>query len=371
MNNKKTQKNNMNNNIKRKPVLLSEQERKELKDRFCETFKNKYSHLLNPYPFGVRPTRSSIKPAFADAHNPLSLKNVDLKQKQMSKILIDPLRKSVICGTCISDSSLSINPGYRNARIQNRHSTRQQEWFFWKWLVCLRPFNKGESSITLQNPDGKQLKSFLRSNENFLGKLKISSGATEELTNLFSVLASKPVELLYQQRNKKTRIIISRSWLNHMTNYFLMTIWLDDGSLYNRNRGCICWDSTPRQEQKVFVDYLKSVWNVNAYVGYADKSKTSSRVYFKNTEDLLDFLRIIAPIIPIDEMLYKIQFVPVNNIDLLQRWASEVTKLVKPEFRESMANFYSNIIENYNELNKKYSADLTLTQFNSEDDIVQ
>ena len=40
-------------------------------------------------------------------------------------------------------------------------------------------------------------------------------------------------------------------------------------------------------------------------------------------------------------------FVPINNTDLLQRWASEVSELVLPEFRQYVKDEYQNIIDNY------------------------
>jgi hypothetical protein len=71
------------------------------------------------------------------------------------------------------------------------------------------------------------------------------------------------------------------------------------------------------------------------------------RIYIKDQESLLKLLRIIAPIIPVEEMLYKVMFVPKNNFGLLQRWASEVTELVIPEFRNYVSEEYSKIIADY------------------------
>ena len=148
---------------------------------------------------------------------PQSLQSVDLSNKRLAKIGISPIEIGVLCGTCISDSTLKIHSGYANARIQNRHSTRQADWFFWKWLYCLKNYNHGVSSITFQEPDGYHVAAALASAgaDETLGKLKISSKACKELTALHTIMCDS-------RQNK----IIKRSWLNHQSNYFLMTVWL-------------------------------------------------------------------------------------------------------------------------------------------------
>lgn len=281
---------------------------------------------------------------------PPSLEKVDISNKQMSKVPITDLKKSVLCGTCLGDSSLRIQPKYKNARIQCRHSSRQAAWFFWKWTFCLKEYITEPESIQFQNPDGYQEKSIEKAGD-YLGKLKVVTKAHPNLTALHSIIC------------KKNRETIERSWLNHMTDYFLMTVWLDDGSLFNKRQGVICLDSSPLDQQKVLVDYLKTVWGIDSYCSDM-KMKMSNgqqlyRIKIKDINSLLKLLRIVAPIIPVKEMLYKIMFVPFNDTDLLKRWASEVLELVLPEFREYIKEEYRLIIANYD--NKQ----------NSEDDIVQ
>lgn len=265
-----------------------------------------------------------------------SLKTLDLSNKQLSKISLKDIQKSVLCGTCLADSSLRIQARYKNARIMNRHSTRQASWFFWKWTVCLKEYINDIESIQYQYPDGYQ-KSSLEKEGECLGKLKVSTKCHPNLTALHSIICEK---------NRET---IKRSWLNHMTDYFLMTIWLDDGSLYNKRQGVICLDSTPLDQQKVFVDYLKVVWGIDCFCKNTGKKlKTgefSYRIYLKDQENLLKLLRIVAPIIPVKEMLYKIMFVPLNDPDLLQRWASEVYDLVLPEFQDYVKEKYKEILK--------------------------
>nr|ALO21703.1 putative LAGLIDADG homing endonuclease [Stephanosphaera pluvialis] len=285
----------------------------------------------------------------------------------MAKLPIDSLRKSVLCGTCLTDSSLRIAKNYANARIQCRHSSRQASWFFWKWAVCLKDYIKGDTSFVFNNADGYQAKSIEKEGEilspfrgggvnpptrkgeipeapvpegtgaSGIGKLSVATKALPALTALHSIFT------------KNNKDYVSRSWLNHMNDYFLMVVWLDDGSLSKSRQGYICLDSTPKNQQQVFVDYLKTVWEIEAYVVDTKLKMRNGeqryRIAIKNQESLLRLLRIVAPIIPVKEMLYKIMFVPFNNSDLLQRWASEVSILVLPEFRSYIRDEYQAIIK--------------------------
>lgn len=255
--------------------------------------------------------------------------------KQMAQISIPPIQKSVLCGTCVGDSSLKIQTGYKNARIQCRHSIHQASWFFWKWLVCLKEYSNGFDSICLQNPDGKQNPK--AKNQNF-GKLKITTHARSDLTQLYD-------NLCYQNK-----LVIKRKWLNHMNNYFLMTLWLDDGSLYNKRQGVFCLDSTPYHQQIVLSKYFKKVWGIECYVKQTIRQRSNGqmghRLYISNQQSLLKLLRLIAPIIPVREMLYKILFVPKNNIDLLERWTSEIVDLVHVDFRDQVKKHYDQIMAN-------------------------
>lgn len=185
---------------------------------------------------------------------PKKLMYVDLKKKQLAQIQMTPIEKSVICGTCLGDSSLKRNKGYKNVRIQCRHSTKQAAWFFWKWVICLKNYSNGLPSVIFQQPDGKQLNIKKQTKLKPFGKLKIATFATENLTLLHSILC------------KKNKIHIQRKWLNLMNNYFLMTLWLDDGSLYNKRQGVFCIDSIPLNEQKILSIYLKKVWGVECVV---------------------------------------------------------------------------------------------------------
>lgn len=275
---------------------------------------------------------------------PPSLEKVDLSNKQMAQINFNPITKGVLCGTIFGDSSLQINQGYANARVQNRHSSRQSDWFLWKWLVPLAQFNNGASSIVFQNSDGYQADAVPEEGE-ILGKLKIATKVDEKLTAL--------IPLLKPQGFKK----FERSWLNHMNNYFLMTLWLDDGSLFNGTQGVFCLESFTEEQQQVFRKYMKSVWSVN--LTFRPASETDKhravrmlqnipqplRLHFTTSGDLQKFLLIIAPIVPVESMLYKLYFNPSNNMSELQRWASELESKVNPRFKVTVNAYYSNIIK--------------------------
>jgi LAGLIDADG DNA endonuclease family len=279
------------------------------------------------------------------------LTNVNLSNKQMSQVPIDEITKSVLCGTILGDSSFRIDKGYANARFQSRHSTKQFTWFTWKSLVILKDFTNRDA-VLFQEQDGYQLSTTCfksgfypdqaqaklelnRYAENILGKLKIASIADPKLTVLHKLICVN---------NRKK---IQRFWLNHMNNYFLMTVWLDDGSLMNRRQGLISFNSAPIDEQNVFREYLLSVWGIETSLQDTGKIMTNGqancRISIKNIESLLTLLRLVAPVIPVHEMLYKVYFVPENNPSLLQRWRTELKGLVRPEFAAYVDNYYDSV----------------------------
>lgn len=276
--------------------------------------------------------KSSLK--FPEPTNPKTLENVDLSKKEMAQLELDPITKSVLCGTILSDTSFKIDQGYANARFQVRQSTRQFTWFTWKYFVILKEFCN-ETGVIFSPPDGYQAKSSLQPGEEVLGKLKLASKAHVTLTKLHKMICVN---------NRKT---VQRFWLNHMNNYFLMTIWLDDGSLYNKRQGVICFNAMPINEQKIFREYLFNVWGIET--SFQDtgllmaNGEQNMRISINNQESLLKFLRLVAPLIPVREMLYKVCFVPKGNPSLLERWKTELIGLVKPEFVADIEKYYANI----------------------------
>lgn len=284
------------------------------------------------------------------AEPPPSLEKVALQDKRMAQVDLHPITKSVLCGTIFGDSSMAKNNKYKNARVQNRHSSRQAEWFFWKWAVACDDCSNGLSSMTFQNPDGKQLDAPRKPGEK-LGKLKITTTVYEPIMDLYKILCPSG----YKE--------FGRSWLNHMNNYFLMTLWLDDGSLPNpkepgkvRNQGVLCTEGFRVEQQKILKEYMKTVWGVNMTLRAASETEeakeirkvdaipTPMRLHFSSPEDLRKFLLIIAPVLPVESMLYKLYFEPSNDVSELQRWASELESKVNPKFKGTVIAYYSNLI---------------------------
>lgn len=258
--------------------------------------------------------------------------NVQLDQKAIGQIVIDPNILSVICGTIFGDGSIAQDKGFANARVQFRHSTRQTPWFLWKALV---PFKKfvNETSIQMQAPDGFQKKAQRLPGE-CLGKLKVVTKVDTVFTKLLPILIVD---------GKKT---IQRSWLNYMTPWFLVTLWLDDGSLTAGAReGNISINSSSVAEAKTLVDYLRVVWGVECKVQQYPSRRTASNpkapdITFIDLDNLEKFLRIVAPLIPVKSMLYKVCLNPLDPVRL-QRWTSELKTLVRPDWHDELDKIYS------------------------------
>lgn len=267
--------------------------------------------------------------------------SLDLSQSRITKLNLNPLILSVLCGTVLGDASLSIQKGYINARFQYRHSTRQTEWFMWKTLgplncfVLHNPSGAGSAladpgnnlnSIQFQIPDGHQEKSSPIGGE-CLGKLKVSSLTSTILTSLHQIIS------------KNNKICIERHWLNHMNAYFLMTLWLDDGSLLNKRQGYFCLYSTPESELIILANYIKSVWHIDCTVQRVPSKKNSFHIAIKDQDNLYKLMQVIAPLIPVKTMLYKVCFYPTNQ-NLLERWTTEIKTLVRNEWHQEIDKQY-------------------------------
>lgn len=273
----------------------------------------------------------SLKPTL-----PYKLSKIDLSKKEMAQIKLDPVIKSILCGTIICDGSIGISKGYTNARIQMRHSTRQTEWFMWKVFYAFP--NITEKSIVFQKPDGYQENSSEKRGE-ILGKWKVSSGATSELTALYNIIC----------KNGKGNKKMERFWLNHMNDYFLMTIWLDDGGLVGHRQGVIAFYYLSQAELQVFADYMLAVWDIKCNVISAPSRATKTnpnpfQVNIADLDNLEKLLRIVAKIVPVKSMLYKVCLYPIESSHL-QRWTSELKTLVRQEWHAEIDQIYSDIAQ--------------------------
>jgi hypothetical protein len=263
--------------------------------------------------------------------------NVELDQKAIGQIPMDPNDLSVICGTVFGDGSLAKKKGYANARMQFRHSTRQAEWVLWKCFVPFKPFVNA-SSIQIQAPDGFQKKAPRLPGES-LGKLKVSTKVDQVFTDLMPILMEND-----KSHNPKKKI--KRSWLNFMTAWFLVTLWLDDGSLTGGARqGNISINSATEDEAKTLAQYLDVVWGVKCDVKLYTSRKTSSNpvapdLTFVDLDNLEKFLTIVAPLIPVKSMLYKVCLYPLDPVRL-ERWTSKLKTLVRPDWHDEFDRIYS------------------------------
>lgn len=218
--------------------------------------------------------------------------------------------------------------------MEYKHSTRQTEWFLWKTLYIMNKMIKNQDAIQFDLSSGYQ-EEVKTSGFEQLGKLQVTTQATEELTKLHSVIVSG---------GKKT---IKRRWLNHMNNYFLMTMWLDDGSLMGELGGCISTGTMPKAEAEILVKYFKDVWGFECKVielanlskeGKAPLMKNGvypTRIDFVDQNQLMIFLRIVAPIIPVKSMIYKVCFFPID-VPIQQRWATELKDMIRPEWHDEI-----------------------------------
>ena len=267
-----------------------------------------------------------LKPTF-----PESLKDVNLKKKEMAGLDINPVTLSVLCGTVFGDSTFKIYKGYANARLTARHSIRQTEWVMWKAFCAFEKYTT-QNCLTFQKPDGKQSKMTAKPGE-ILGKWAFRSAVDPELTKLHKIIAPK---------NEKK---VQRFWLNHMSDYFLMTLWLDDGGLCSGRKGTIRVNSMPMDQAQCLANYIETVWGVKSHVVDVPSKKTktnpvSPQIYISDLDHLEKLLRIIAPIIPVKSMLYKVCLKP-KDCSRLQRWTSELKTLVRQEWHSEIDTIYA------------------------------
>ena len=266
------------------------------------------------------------------AKKPATLARVRLAHKQVPNLPIQEPVLSILAGTITGDTSLSIPKGYANARFLVRQSTQQYSWFMWKYRHMLKEYTL-PTGVIFTKPDGYQLRAKSKIQGVPIGKLQIASTSHPDLTALYRIICPHGVKKL------------SRSWLNHMTDYYLMTVWLDDGGLCTQEgrQGRISLDAFPLKEQNAFRQYLEVVWDIKTTHVNTDKFMKNGEPIYKidiaDLDNLMKLLRIIAPIVPVKEMLYKVCLMPADK-GLLQRWRSELLGLVNPQFVDYVNDYY-------------------------------
>jgi len=249
--------------------------------------------------------------------------------KTYQKVPLSDKVKEIILGSLLGDMSLQKHKGYRNARLQFRHSEKDKEYFTWKADALAEVALK--KAVSFAKADG-----FSKKN----GKFRFASKASEALTELY--------EYLY----RKGKLRIRRRWLNNLTPMSLAVWWCDDGSLIGEGarKGVICTDGFDEASVKLLAKYLRKVWKIQAKASPVYRTRMGRkvpywRIWFSSTEELKKFLRIILPYIPVKSMLRKVLLLYKDN-QHQQRWISEV---------EELSNFSKrDIREEYLKKRKKY-----------------
>ncbi len=128
-----------------------------------------------------------------------------------------------------------------------------------------------------------------------------------------------------------------------------MTLWLDDGSLTNKpfllrkeqsagyGQGYFCLNSTPKSELEIFIHYIKTVWKIDCKLEQLQGNQY--RIAISDETNLYKLMQVIAPLIPVKSMLYKVCFYPINKT-LLERWTTEIKKLVREEWHDEIDKQY-------------------------------
>lgn len=245
--------------------------------------------------------------------------------------------KAIIFGSMLGDGSLKLYPNYKNARFAFRHSEKQSEYFFWK---------------------ANQLKE-ISGTKFFWRQTKAGRDGWGTIKLRFQSLALPALTEIYNLTHPKGKFQIRRKWLNLLNPLSFAIWWQDDGSIIaNGRKGVLCTDGFKKSEVQLLRQYLLKVWKIQTTV--APKSAANPeqvRLWFRSSEQLQSFLRIILPYLKVEQMLPKFILL-YHNRQLQQRWISEVSRL---------SGFTPTVIEKYYQHKKqkwkKYA--------DSENDIVQ
>lgn len=246
--------------------------------------------------------------------------------KQSNIVPLSDRAREIILGSVLGDGSIKIHQGYANARFSIRHSMIQKEYFYWK-ASQLKEISSDRSVFVQKNDRGFS--------EN--PKLRYQSQALEQLTEI------------YRLTHKRNKLNVSRRWLNRLSPLSLAIWWFDDGSIIaNGRKGVICTDGFDQKEVKALARYLAVVWQVKTAVASVKKPRGGKqdgyyRLWFRSTEELKKFLRIIIPFTPVEGLLPKILLL-YHDDQLQQRWISEI---------KTATGFSADIIKKYLEEKKK------------------
>lgn len=224
------------------------------------------------------------------------------KVKSITSSLSDRC-KDIILGSLLGDGSLKLHRPYRNARFSFRHAATNRDYFLWK-VEQVKEISAACEVWEQSGPDGGGG-----------DKLRYQSAAVPALTEL------------YHLTHPHGKFRIRRKWLNRLTPLSLCVWWLDDGSLLNGKQGVLCTDGFSHDELLIVVRYFRKVWGLDPRIGRVSQKGPRAkqyRLWFRSRENLIKFLRIVLPHVPVPSMLRKVMLL-YNDPDLQQRWISEVS----------------------------------------------
>lgn len=228
---------------------------------------------------------------------------VNLSRKEIANTSLSKTESALILGGILGAGSLKVYPPAKNACYSFRHSEKESAYFHAK-VQLLRALN---SDTAVQR--GSWLKKYRYQSRSLVSLNQIQK---------------------HTHRGKK--ILIQRSWLNHLSAHSLAIWWFDQGSIIGGGRqGVFCTDGFSRKECEILARYLLVVWKLHVRLG-AVKGTDTARLYL-STGELQRFLHLILPYLPCVEMLYKC-FLRYKSVNLQQRWISHVEAHCPPELRD-------------------------------------
>lgn len=266
-----------------------------------------------------------------------SMKNL-ANAKTRNNVILSRSEVSFIIATSMGDASIQYSNCFNvNPRLSFAHSARQADWVFWKsqiiWQIISRS-NTRAATASYQSPENsfQQNARPAYDGETFC-RIRIQSPASPCLKTIRN--------LMYKGSTK----VISRDYLNYTDSIFLMTLWLDDGSLNSGYSGMFSLVRFSEQDLEIFRDWIKVAWDLNMRISKGEKNDNGEILYprgihFSDQDELRKFLRIVAPLIPVKTMIYKVCWLAQNNPKETKRWKTELKSLVRTEWHETIDSYY-------------------------------
>jgi hypothetical protein len=239
-------------------------------------------------------------------------------EKMNQDSIITNEMKQLLLGTMLGDGCIGLYPKYKNARFSMRHSIVQRHWFFYKAkkLISLTT----PKAIHVQKPDGFSKRC----------KLHFQTTVHSELTKM------------YQQMYVNNVKTVNSSWLDELTPYGLMVMYLDDGGLTGKGNRKILLSVQNFQQDGVEIlqNYFETKWDISTtiqtYYTNAQGVPYAQLIFSQNNAK--KFLRLIMKFIPTEHMIYKV-CLKYDDPVLQQHWISEL-KIALSHFSQKIDALY-------------------------------